>query len=130
MMRNLLLSKIHRATVTGSDLNYIGSITIDQSLMSAAGMLAWEKVQVVDLNNGARLETYAIPGEAGKGDIQLNGAAARLVSKGDIVIIMTYSWLTADEVQSHSPKVVLVDSQNQIQEIRVLPSHPDTDAIA
>jgi len=130
MMRNLLHSKIHRATVTGSDLNYIGSITIDQDLMNAAGMLAWEKVQVVDLDNGARLETYVIPGEAGKGDIQLNGAAARLVSKGDIVIIMAYGWLTADEAQSHSPKVVLVNDQNQIQEVRALPSHPDPDAIA
>ncbi|NMC52349.1 MAG: aspartate 1-decarboxylase [Chloroflexi bacterium] len=130
MMRNLLLSKIHRATVTGSDLNYIGSITIDQDLMNAAGMLAWEKVQVVDLNNGARLETYVIPGEAGKGDIQLNGAAARLVSKGDIVIIMSYGWLTGDETQAHTPKVVLVDAQNQIEEVRVLPSHPGPESIA
>ena len=85
---------------------------------------------MVDLNDGARLETYVIPGEAGKGDIQLNGAAARLVSKGDIVIIMAYGWLTADEMQAHTPKVVLVDAQNRIQEIRSLPSHPSPDAIA
>jgi aspartate 1-decarboxylase len=130
MMRNLLLSKIHRATVTGSDLNYVGSITIDQTLMAAAGILPWERVQVVDLNNGARLETYVIPGEAGKGDIQLNGAAARLVSKGDIVIIMAYGWLTEEELAVHKPKVVIVDENNTIQEVRILPPNPSPGAIA
>jgi len=130
MMRNFLLSKIHRATVTGSDLNYVGSITIDQELLTAAGMLPWERVQVVDLNNGARLETYVIPGEAGKGDIQLNGAAARLVSKGDVVIIMAYAWLSDQEFASHNPKVVIVDESNKIVEIRSLPPNPDPSSIA
>lgn len=88
MLRNFLTAKIHRAVVTATDLHYVGSITIDTVLLEAVGIQPWERVQVVDIDNGARLETYTIPGEAGRGEIQLNGAAAHLVKKGDRVIIM------------------------------------------
>lgn len=111
MLVQLVKSKIHRVTVTEANLNYIGSITIDQDLMDAAGILPGERVQVVDNNNGARLETYTIAGERGSGVICLNGAAARLVQPGDIVIIMAYAWLTYEEAQGFKPKVVFPDSQ-------------------
>lgn len=114
MLRQLLVSKIHRATVTGTDLNYVGSITIDEALMRAAGILPWEMVQVADITNGARLETYVIPGEEGSGTVQLNGAAAQLVQTGDLVIIMAYAWLSADESERHNPKVILVDEKNRV----------------
>ncbi len=114
MIKKMLISKIHRATVTGCDLNYSGSITIDQTLMYAAQINAWEQLQVGNLNNGERFETYAIPGEPGNGEILLNGAAARLAQPGDKLIIMSYGWLTPEEIQKLSPKIVLVDNDNHI----------------
>lgn len=117
MYITMLKSKIHRATVTQSELNYVGSITIDQSLMDAAGLIEYEKVQVVDIDNGARFETYVIAGEKGNGCVCLNGAAARCVHVGDKVIIMSYSQLTSDEAKAHRPNVVFVDANNKIQEI-------------
>ena len=117
MLRIMLGGKIHRATVTEADLNYVGSITIDQDLLDAAGICVNEKVQIVNNNNGARLETYTIPGERGSGVICLNGAAARLVQKGDIVIIMSYVLMSNEEAKNHEPKVVLVNEQNKIRGI-------------
>ena len=117
MFRTMLGGKIHRATVTEADLNYVGSITIDQDLLDAAGICVTEKVQIVNNNNGARLETYTIPGERGSGVICLNGAAARLVQKGDIVIIMSYVLMSNEEAKNHEPKVVLVNEQNKIRGI-------------
>lgn len=113
----MLGGKIHRATVTEADLNYVGSITIDQDLLDAAGICVNEKVQIVNNNNGARLETYTIPGERGSGVICLNGAAARLVQKGDIVIIMSYVMMSSEEAAKHEPKVVLVNEKNKIRGI-------------
>jgi aspartate 1-decarboxylase len=115
MMRQMLLGKIHRAVVTAADVNYVGSITVDSELLEAAGILPYERVQVVDVENGARLETYTIPGQAGKGEIQLNGAAARLVNVGDHVIIMSYGWLSAEEIATLRPKVVLIGEGNKIK---------------
>ncbi|KJS23663.1 MAG: hypothetical protein VR72_00125 [Clostridiaceae bacterium BRH_c20a] len=106
--------KIHKARVTEANLNYVGSITVDQDLLDAAGILPNEKVQVVNNNNGARLETYTIPGERGSGVVCLNGAAARLVHPGDIVIIISYTWLDEKEARQHKPKVILVDENNKI----------------
>ena len=117
MFKTLLGGKIHRATVTQADLNYVGSITIDQNLLDAAGICVNENVQIVNNNNGARLETYTIAGERGSGIICLNGAAARLAQAGDIVIIMSYVLLSEPEIAAHQPKVVLVDGANQIREI-------------
>ena len=117
MFRTMLGGKIHRATVTEADLNYVGSITIDQDLLDAAGICVNEKVQIVNNNNGARLETYTIPGERGSGVICLNGAAARLVQKGDVVIIMSYVLMSNEEAKNHEPKVVLVNEQNKIRGI-------------
>lgn len=110
MLVQLVKSKIHRVTVTEANLHYVGSITIDQDLMEAAGILPGERVQVVNNNNGARLETYTIVGERGSGVICLNGAAARLVQPGDIVIIMAYAWMSYEEAQNFKPKVVFPDS--------------------
>ena len=117
MFRTLIGGKIHRATVTQADLNYVGSITIDQDLLDAADICVNEKVQIVNNNNGARFETYTIAGERGSGIICLNGAAARLVQAGDIVIIMSYVMLSEPEITSHQPKVVLVDAANKIRDI-------------
>ena len=117
MFIEVLKSKIHRVTVTDADLNYIGSITIDRTLMEAAGLIEYEKVQILDNNNGERFETYTIPGERGSGVVCLNGAAARLVQKGDIVIIMSYVMLSEPEIAAHEPKVVLVDEHNKIRDI-------------
>ena len=117
MLRTLLGGKIHRATVTQADLNYVGSITIDQDLLDAADICVNEKVQIVNNNNGARFETYTIAGERGSGIVCLNGAAARLVQAGDIVIIMSYVLLSEPEIAAHQPKVVLVDGANKIREI-------------
>lgn len=114
MFRTMLKSKIHRATVTDANVEYVGSITIDIDLMHAADLLEYERVQVVDVDNGARLETYAIPGPAGGGDICLNGAAARLVQPGDKVIIMSYAQVTEAEARSMKPTVVFVDEINRI----------------
>jgi aspartate 1-decarboxylase len=121
MLRTVLNGKIHRATVTGADLDYIGSITIDETLLTAADMLPFERVQVVDATNGARLETYIIAGEAGSGVIQLNGAAAHLVSVGDLVIIMAYAQVEDAEARDWKPKVVLVDERNAITQAYELP---------
>lgn len=118
MRRILCKSKIHRATLTGADLNYEGSLTLDSALMDAADMRAYERVQVVNVNNGARLETYLIPGPAGSGVVQLNGAGARLGATGDIVILMTYAEYEESELDAaFSPTVVLVDERNQIRSV-------------
>lgn len=113
MFRHMMKSKIHRAVVTEANLKYVGSITIDSALMEAADLLANERVQVVNNNNGARLETYVIPGEAHSGVICLNGAAARLVQVGDEVIIISYGIFTDDAARSYQPKVVFVDGANR-----------------
>ncbi|KPN71636.1 aspartate 1-decarboxylase [Neisseria sp. 83E34] len=117
MFRTMLGGKIHRAVVTEADLNYVGSITVDQDLLDAAGICVNEKVQIVNNNNGERFETYTIPGERGSGVVCLNGAAARLVQKGDIVIIMSYVMLSEPEISAHEPKVVLLDEHNRIRDI-------------
>ncbi|MDO4696836.1 MAG: aspartate 1-decarboxylase [Neisseria sp.] len=124
MFRTMLGGKIHRAAVTEADLNYVGSITVDLDLLDAAGICVNEKVQIVNNNNGERFETYAIPGERGSGVVCLNGAAARLVQKGDIVIIMSYVMLSELEIAAHEPKVVLVDENNAVRDIiRYEPPH-------
>lgn len=118
MFLTLFKGKIHRATVTEANLNYMGSITIDSTLMRAAGILPGEKVQIVDNNNGSRLETYVIEGEVDSGVICLNGAAARLVQPGDTVIIIAYAMMTPEEAATFRPHVVMVDEQNRITECR------------
>lgn len=117
MLRMMLNSKIHRATVTEADLNYVGSITIDQDILDSVGMLANEKVHVVNNNNGARFETYIIAGERGSGVICVNGAAARLVQRGDIVIILTYGYVMDENARDHKPTVAIMDENNKIREI-------------
>jgi aspartate 1-decarboxylase len=117
MYRHMMNGKIHRATVTEANLNYVGSITIDEDLLDAVGMVANERVQIVNNNNGARLETYIIPGERGSGVICLNGAAARLVQKGDIVIIISYAIIPEEKLLSHKPKVAIMDEENRIKEL-------------
>ncbi|NYF24527.1 aspartate 1-decarboxylase [Sporosarcina sp. JAI121] len=117
MFRMMMNSKLHRATVTEADLNYVGSITIDSDLLDAAGMLPNEKVHVVNNNNGARFETYIIAGERGSGVVCVNGAAARLVQRGDIVIILSYVYMTDEEAQTHEPTVLIMDEKNGVQEI-------------
>ena len=119
----MLKGKIHRAQVTQSELNYVGSITIDSALLKAAGTLEYEKVQVVDINNGERFETYTIAGEENSGVICLNGAAARCVQKGDKIIIMSYCSLTPDEAQNHKPVVVFVDDDNRITKLSSYEKH-------
>ncbi len=114
MLRTLLNGKIHRATVTGADLHYIGSITLDPVLMAAANILPFERVQVVDVTNGNRLETYAIEGEADSGVVQLNGAAAHLVQVGDLVIVMSYVQVEDPVPTDWQPRVVLVNEHNHI----------------
>jgi aspartate 1-decarboxylase len=116
MQRTLLLSKIHNCTLTGTHLEYVGSISIDQSLLDAAGIYVHEQVQVVNLNNGERLMTYAISAPAQSGIIELNGAAARLGMTGDRVIIMSYGQFDPEEIQSHRPTVIWVNQQNRIIE--------------
>lgn len=118
MWRTMMKSKLHRATVTAADLNYIGSITIDSRLMEAADILPNEKVQVVNNNNGARLETYAIPGPPGSGVICANGAAARLVQPGDIVIIISYGIYTEEEARNLKPRVIFLDKGNRVVEAK------------
>ena len=117
MFRTMCKSKIHRATVTDANLNYVGSITIDQELMEKADILPYEKVQVVNNNNGARLETYVIAGERGRGDVCLNGAAARLVQPGDKIIILSYAQYSSEELQDFMPKVVFVDEKNRVIQV-------------
>ena len=114
MLLTMFKGKIHRATVTEANLNYMGSITVDKLLMEAAGILAGEKVQIVNNNNGNRFETYVIEGTAGSGVICLNGAAARLVHVGDSVIIIAYALMDEQQAKTHTPKVVMVDSTNKI----------------
>ena len=114
MTPEMLKGKIHRVTVTRAELNYVGSITVDEELLEAAGILEYEKVQIVDVDNGSRFETYTICGQRGSGMICLNGAAARCVSVGDRIIIMAYAGLDAQEAKSHKPSVVFVDEQNRI----------------
>ena len=114
MMRIMMKSKIHRATVTQADLDYVGSVTLDAALMEAADLLEGEQVAIVDITNGARIETYVIPGERGSGVIGINGAAAHLVHPGDLVIIMSYALVTDAEARALEPKVVHVDEKNQI----------------
>ncbi len=118
MQRTMCKGKIHRATVTQANLNYIGSITIDQDLLEAADIYPYEKVQVVNVTNGSRLETYAIAGARGSGVICLNGAAARLTAEGDIVIIISYGQFDEQEIRSLVPKVVFVDEQNRLTELK------------
>lgn len=117
MFRTMMNSKLHRATVTEANLNYVGSITIDQDLLDVAGLLPNEKVQIVNNNNGARFETYIIAGERGSGVICVNGAAARLVQPGDIVIIISYVFMSDEEAKVHEPTVLLLDEKNGIQQV-------------
>ena len=114
MTRTMLKSKIHRATITDSDLHYVGSITIDPELLEAADILAHEQVHVVDVDNGARFETYTIAGERGSGAIKVNGAAARLVHRGDTVIVISYAQYAREEMEHYEPQVVHVDRGNRI----------------
>jgi len=118
MLLTIMKSKIHRATVTEANLNYVGSITIDEDLMDAAGLLENEKVQVVNNNNGERFETYVIPGQRGSGIICLNGAAARLVHAGDLVIIISYAMLEAAEARTFKPNIVFVDDCNKVTGVK------------
>lgn len=122
MFRTMLKSKIHRATVTAADLNYIGSLTLDPDLMDASDLLPGELVHVVDINNGARLETYLIEGQRGSGEVQINGAAARLVHTGDLVIIIGYGMVADEEAKNITPRVVFVDDQNRVLETGTDPS--------
>lgn len=117
MFRTMMKGKIHRATVTEANLNYVGSITIDEDLLDAVDMLPNEKVAIVNNNNGARLETYIIAGERGSGVVCLNGAAARLVQPGDIVIIISYALVAEEKVKEHTPRVAIMDENNKIKEI-------------
>ncbi|MGN0002575.1 MAG: aspartate 1-decarboxylase [Sphingobacterium composti] len=114
MMIEVMKSKIHRARVTQAELNYVGSITIDEDLMDEADIIANEKVQIVNNNNGARLETYVIPGKRGTGTICLNGAAARMVQVGDIVIIISYALMNREEAKAHKPRLVFPDDNNRL----------------
>jgi aspartate 1-decarboxylase len=117
MLRQFLLGKVHRATVTRADVGYVGSVTVDVDLMEAAGLLENEKVDIYDVTNGARLSTYVIPGARSSGEVGINGAAAHLVKAGDLVILAAYGWLTAEEAASHRPRVVHVDSRNRVVEL-------------
>ena len=114
MIIKLLKSKIHRATVTEADLNYIGSLTLDEDLMDAAGLKEFEKIQVLDITNGSRLETYIIRGKRGSGEVCINGAAAHLIHEGDLVIIVSYCQLTENESLNHKPNIVNVDNENKV----------------
>lgn len=118
MLRSYLISKIHRATVTETDINYVGSITIDTKLLEATGMQLNEEVWIYNINNGNRFSTYIIPGEYGSGVIGVNGAAAHMVTKNDKVIIVNYGMLNEDESQNHQPTVVIVDDENKVIEKR------------
>ena len=125
MQYTMFHGKIHRATITEANLNYVGSITIDSELIKAAGILEGEKVQVVDIDNGSRLETYVIKGEANSGIICLNGAAARLVSVGDKVIIIAYAQMNEQEAKTYIPSVVMVDEKNNITKVNGTERHGD-----
>jgi aspartate 1-decarboxylase len=114
MILKLMKSKVHRATVTGADLNYEGSIALDEALMDAAGFQVGEAVHVWNLNNGERFETYVIQAPRGSGEVRLNGAAARLVHPGDLVIVVSFCWMESAEAAKHKPRVVLVDEKNRV----------------
>ncbi len=123
MLRTMMTSKIHRATVTQADLHYVGSVTVDRDLMDAAGLLEGEQVAIVDITNGARLETYVIEGPRGSGVIGINGAAAHLVHPGDLVILIAYGQLDEKELESYSPRVVFVDELNRVVDLGSDPAH-------
>lgn len=123
MILNILKSKIHRATVTQADLNYVGSITIDSLLLQASGILEYEKLAIVNINNGERFETYALEGEEGSGIICLNGAAARCAQRGDKIIIMSYCQMEAAEALDHKPTVVFVNEDNSIEQVAHYEKH-------
>lgn len=118
MYRQILKAKIHRATVTDARIDYEGSITVDEELLKAADILPWEKVLIANLNNGSRIESYAIPGEAGSGVVCMNGGAAKYAHKGDLVIIMTFVILMDEEAERHKPKVVYVNEKNRILSLK------------
>jgi aspartate 1-decarboxylase len=124
MTISMLKAKLHRLRVTEADLYYEGSITVDEELLDTAGLLPYQRVQVVNVNNGHRLETYTIPGEAGERTVCLNGPAARLAAPGDEVIVIAYADLTPSEAQQHHPRVVLVDEDNNVTETRTLDVSP------
>lgn len=123
MLRTMMTAKIHRATVTQADLHYVGSVTVDRDLLDASGLLEGEKVAIVDITNGARLETYVIPGERGSGVIGINGAAAHLVHPGDLVILIAYGMFDEAELLTYQPKVVFVDGDNKVVELGGDPAH-------
>ncbi len=123
MYLQMLKGKIHRATVVQAELDYVGSITIDEELLEAAGILEYEKVQIVDINNGQRFETYTIAGQRGSGMICLNGAAARCVQKGDKIIIMCYALMSGEEIKENPPKVVFVDDNNKVNRVSSYEKH-------
>ena len=123
MFLNMLKGKIHRAVVVQAELDYVGSITVDEDLLDAAGIRGYEKVQIVDINNGERFETYTIAGERGSGMICLNGAAARCVQKGDRIIIMCYALMSPEEIAENSPKVVFVDDENKVSRVSRYEKH-------
>jgi aspartate 1-decarboxylase len=123
VQRTMLKSKIHRATVTQADLHYVGSVTVDRDLMEAADLLEGEQVAIVDVTNGARLETYVIAGRRGSGVLGINGAAAHLVHPGDLVILISYAQVDEAELRSYAPRVVFVDSGNRIVERGVDPAY-------
>ncbi|WP_178041779.1 aspartate 1-decarboxylase [Frisingicoccus sp.] len=123
MIMTMLKGKIHRATVLQAELDYVGSITIDEALMEASGICEYEQVQIVDINNGQRFETYVIAGERGSGMICLNGAAARMVQVGDKIIIMCYAGMMPEEMTGYAPKVVFVDDENKVKRITHYEKH-------
>ena len=123
MYLQMLKGKIHRATVVQAELDYVGRITIDEELLEAAGLLEYEKVQIVDINNGQRFETYTIAGQRGSGMICLNGAAARCVQKGDKIIIMCYALMSGEEIKENPPKVVFVDDNNKVNRVSSYEKH-------
>jgi aspartate 1-decarboxylase len=124
MLRTMMKSKIHRATVTQADQHYVGSLTVDADLMDAADLLPGEQVAVVDVTNGARLETYVIEGERGSGVIGINGAAAHLVQTGDLIIVISYAALPDAEAKAYPPRIVFVDTANRIVHLGDDPAHP------
>lgn len=123
MTITMLKSKIHRATVTQAEVDYVGSVTVDAALLEASGIMEYEKVAVVDVTNGNRLETYTIAGERGSGVICLNGAAAKLITAGDTVIIMAYADMTPEEAREYRPKVVFVDKENKVSSVKDYEKH-------
>ena len=123
MIRTMLKSKIHRATVTQADLHYVGSVTVDEDLMDAADLLAGEQVSIVDITNGARLETYVIAGVRGSGVLGINGAAAHLVHPGDLVILISYAAMDEEQARSYRPRIVFTDADNRMVDLGTDPGH-------